>query len=318
MNKKYLISIKDLVYLIVILIGVIITLLTIRLGDNGSVVDYFGFAGTLISIVLAVVALIYAFFQSITYGNANSKLEESAKKIEEVTDDLKKVSNIENLTKDLTSSVEEVKSNIHQAIAGINEMSATFQNNIIEFQSLVSNLDIIHTSVVETRQDILTKLNVVGSENTNKETPIVAVREEWIGIIVSAMHRFHILYLFYLSLVHDSGVRTNWQQYVEWALNNDLAFWNELWKNEHEKADEERDTNNIQVVLQRNIGVLMSIHPSLVNNGWIKVSGKIYDVEVNEYNDILKESVRKRIEELDLDKSSEIIELINNNKIVKE
>lgn len=59
---------KDLGYWILILVLAIITILTWRLGDNPDVIGYLGFGGTIASILLAVVALIYSFFRPLQVG----------------------------------------------------------------------------------------------------------------------------------------------------------------------------------------------------------------------------------------------------------
>lgn len=60
---KPVIEKKDMGYWIVILVLVLIGVLTVKLGDNPDVIDYLGFGGTIASILLAVVALIYSFFR---------------------------------------------------------------------------------------------------------------------------------------------------------------------------------------------------------------------------------------------------------------
>lgn len=60
---------KDFVYWIIGLFIVIIYLLTLKLTKNSEVVDFISFAATIISIILAVVAMVYAYLQ----GNQSSK-----------------------------------------------------------------------------------------------------------------------------------------------------------------------------------------------------------------------------------------------------
>lgn len=77
-----------------------------RLADNVEVVAYIGFAGTIVSILLAVIAIIYSFYQSSTYENATHKLDVSASKIEQITNELSKVSGISGNVEDLKRTVD--------------------------------------------------------------------------------------------------------------------------------------------------------------------------------------------------------------------
>lgn len=82
---------KDFIYWIIILIGLLVATLTFKLGDNKDVVSYFGFAGTLIAIILSLLAITYSLFQGSSSVVSTAKLVESADKIEQVTSNLKSV-----------------------------------------------------------------------------------------------------------------------------------------------------------------------------------------------------------------------------------
>lgn len=56
-------SLKDFIYLIIGLIILIIYLTTLKLTKNSEVVDYISFGGTLLSIILAIIAIVYAYQQ---------------------------------------------------------------------------------------------------------------------------------------------------------------------------------------------------------------------------------------------------------------
>ncbi|WP_367888028.1 hypothetical protein [Bacillus wiedmannii] len=56
-------SLKDFIYWIIGLTILLIYFMTLKLTKNSEVVDYISFGGTLISIVLAIIAIIYAYQQ---------------------------------------------------------------------------------------------------------------------------------------------------------------------------------------------------------------------------------------------------------------
>ncbi|XDD41653.1 hypothetical protein AB3N58_10050 [Leptospira sp. WS60.C2] len=81
MEKDDLITRKDLFYWLIFSIGLIIILISNEYNKDTNIVNYVGFAGTLISIILAVVAIIYSFFQNHTYSNINNQLNNTSENL---------------------------------------------------------------------------------------------------------------------------------------------------------------------------------------------------------------------------------------------
>jgi hypothetical protein len=128
---------KDMWYWILILILFIIGSFTYYYGSNKNVISHIGFGGTIVSILLALIAIIYSFYQSSTYENAIHKLDSSAKKIEESTTKLSHVSEIEIMMREFkeeVSSLQEnlnvVKDTVGKVDDGITLMKQTFGENI--------------------------------------------------------------------------------------------------------------------------------------------------------------------------------------------
>jgi hypothetical protein len=73
---------KDYQYVIVILVVIIIVIFTFYYGtDNNQITSYMGFAGTITSIILAVAALIYTYYQSTTSQTQAQKLADTSDKL---------------------------------------------------------------------------------------------------------------------------------------------------------------------------------------------------------------------------------------------
>ncbi|PFG03037.1 hypothetical protein [Bacillus sp. es.036] len=104
---------RDFWYTFSILVLVITGLTAFYFGGEGSnMVSHVGFAGTIVSILLAVIAIIYSFYQSSTYENATHKLDTSAQKIENATNQLSNVSEIEKMMDDFKVDVTTIKKSI--------------------------------------------------------------------------------------------------------------------------------------------------------------------------------------------------------------
>lgn len=103
---------RDFYYIVGFLIIAIVFVFSGRLADNTLFVDYVGFSGTIVSILLAVIAIIYSFYQSSTYENATHKLDTSANKIEEAATKLSSVSDVERVLKEFKKEVTDIRSGI--------------------------------------------------------------------------------------------------------------------------------------------------------------------------------------------------------------
>lgn len=176
---------KDLGYWILILALVIIMLLTTKLGDNSDVISYVGFGGTIASILLAIVALIYSFFQTAASGNTTAVLQDSAKRIEDVSKKLDKVDDIKEITKQLGSSLHElieIKTNILETSAsiekGINEVGQLRQafsqeieskSNVIEVSKGNDSNDSIILKVSFTYLEFLLLYSLMLAKNNKTE-----------------------------------------------------------------------------------------------------------------------------------------------------
>jgi hypothetical protein len=137
-SKEKFPSKKDLYYIVSFLIVALVFVIAGRLADNIQVVDYVGFAGTIVSILLAVIAIIYSFYQSSTYANANSKLDSSADKIRDATEKLSNVSEIKSMMTEFKSevvslkeSMEDVKSKVGKVDSGLSAIKQSFDDGIM-------------------------------------------------------------------------------------------------------------------------------------------------------------------------------------------
>lgn len=115
---------KDYKYIIAILIIVIIGLFTFFYGsENNQIVSYLGFAGTITSLILSVVALIYTFYQSTTTVTQAQKLSETSTQLINAMDML------EHTQKQLAASIESFDFVSHQ-VAEVDNKVVNIMNSI--------------------------------------------------------------------------------------------------------------------------------------------------------------------------------------------
>ncbi|MEI7013452.1 hypothetical protein [Leptospira licerasiae] len=85
---------KDLTYWLIVISILLVQSMTIRFGSNDKLLDYLGFASTLISIVLSLLAIIYTFFQNFYQSSTVENLNKTSFDIRESAASLNSVSEI--------------------------------------------------------------------------------------------------------------------------------------------------------------------------------------------------------------------------------
>ncbi|MET3291834.1 UNVERIFIED_CONTAM: flagellar biosynthesis chaperone FliJ [Brevibacillus sp. OAP136] len=272
---------KDLCYIIAILICVIVSIFTIKLGDNQNVINYFGFAGTLISIILAVVALIYSFYQSSTYENSTSKLDNSANKIEEATLKLESVSDIKEVTSELQETYTQLNMKVHEiqniiktVDKGISEFAITVKENLETFTNTVEvKFNNIHESVEFTKRDILKELSFKQSTKSDKTVDSKIMDEE--DDIIKFMEKFNsnqLVFIYYFYCVHKLKLTIDFNDFIKWIVENDISSWSEAWK----AGKDER-------YLIATVGYFMAIIRLIENNGLINLDADLNVLNMDEH-----------------------------------
>ncbi|MBM9589384.1 hypothetical protein JWG41_02930 [Leptospira sp. 201903075] len=154
MNKKEIITKKDLFYWLLISISISVIMASIEFHKDYNIVSHIGFAGTLISIILAVVAIIYSFFQNFTYSNINNQLINTSENIEKLINSLQFTSidyakknedliiNYDNYTKSLHTMIEDKFDLTKSEISAISNKLENFKSNQVTEKDQVTN---IHT-----------------------------------------------------------------------------------------------------------------------------------------------------------------------------
>lgn len=88
-NKIIHLDHKDFFYIILIISILFILWVSADLSYREDVVDFVGFAGTVTSIILGVIAIIYSMIQSASAANSQKALDDSALELTSIVDELK-------------------------------------------------------------------------------------------------------------------------------------------------------------------------------------------------------------------------------------
>ncbi|PFY27957.1 hypothetical protein [Bacillus toyonensis] len=113
---------KDLAYWLIIIILFAVSTYTYKYSTNENVIAHWGFAGTIVSIILAIIAIVYTFFDNFTSKSSHQKLEESADKIKDITQKLDSNNLVESSNKieEIRFQLEFIMNNMDTKLKGIN------------------------------------------------------------------------------------------------------------------------------------------------------------------------------------------------------
>lgn len=130
------ISKKDLLYWLLIVCLGTISLFTFRYKDATEVISHWGFAGTIVSIILAVIAIGFTLFQTLTSELSSEKITKSAEKIEDITNklDTRSIVKSSEIMKDAAEYLKENMASIEEKLNEINNGQKQFNEFATGFQ----------------------------------------------------------------------------------------------------------------------------------------------------------------------------------------
>lgn len=178
---------KDLVYWLIIII--IVSLLSSDIGQTKRLVlDNWAFAGTVVSIILAVIAILYTFDQSSTTVASTKKLEESANRVEDATKELEN-NNVSMVIADLEEKLEKI---IKEMQHGINE---NISSNIKSFFNTKND-----------RLSVDKNIQILSEEEWDKYLNSVLIED----VEAEGMALIYSYFLFEKKLVYSDEVTKKW------------------------------------------------------------------------------------------------------------
>lgn len=120
MNKEYKIH---ACYIVAILVAIIIALTTSKWGDNPKLVDFVNFAATLTSLVLAVLAIIYAFLSNASVAKSMNEITSASSAMSTTAD------NISNAAKELSNRIETIPTKLESMEGQFKELASSLQRS---------------------------------------------------------------------------------------------------------------------------------------------------------------------------------------------
>lgn len=269
---------KDLSYICGLLFFLLIILAAMSFGDDFELVSYFGFAGTLIGIVLAIIALIYSFSQSITQGSANKKLEESAQRLEELSKTFQKLEKLDSLSDELKEPIIQLKNDL--------------QSSILIIDQTVSQLAPALAEKIEKQTELLhSAFN--GSAYFNKQPNInTSINDDNVFLerLIQTIPLSHLLITYFCIKSYENGDTTNLLEMLDWSNKNKLSLYY------IDDADSTYTDVQKTMLAERNAGAFIGLYIYFASFEWIKLIGdNLNNISLTHLNDEFSDCVKKRV-----------------------
>ncbi|BBI32673.1 hypothetical protein [Cohnella abietis] len=295
-------------YMIAFLVWTGLLLFSFFYGKNGNeVVSYIGFAGTLSSIILAVAALIYAFYQNSIYGSSNEKLDTSAKRIESVTSSLDRTN--EQVSLRLNETVAELRDSLEQTInhmnTGFKQISSSLQEQLDQNAIMNTSLEQVRETVMETKYNLYFALGNFNSVKTEE----LSTNElnNFILNYVQFQSIHQIIFLYYFIELKKIDKEGNVYNFIIWALNKKIAMDSDVF---HEEDDSVKT-----MVLNKNIGLFWGLYYQTTYSGILEIEGDLSKTIIKSINSDLERAVINRIDLsgiIDQDLHSSLMDMMQN------
>ncbi len=161
-----------MVIFIVILIQFIVQGSAWIYGTNNSALGYISFAGTIVSIILAVLAIVYSYVQSITQQNSSNTISKQVDKLINVAD-----------------RVDESKNELSVSLGKLYDVSENIDKTLSEQEKIHSTVKTIDSKVETLGKDVLEHLFLPQDKKADKSAPhfSIALLNGHNGMVVSSL-----------------------------------------------------------------------------------------------------------------------------------
>lgn len=133
---------KDILYWSLIVCIVAIGIFTFQYKNDGEVISHWGFAGTIVSIILAVIAIGFTLFQTLTHSLSSEKIEKSAERIEKASTELDstKLEQASEIITNTSKYIAEFNANVEVRLEKITEEIMTMRDVHLNYNSRLDTL----------------------------------------------------------------------------------------------------------------------------------------------------------------------------------
>ncbi|MGE7866666.1 hypothetical protein ACQKNO_10440 [Bacillus paramycoides] len=135
---------KDLIYWLIIVMVCAISHYTYKYKDSGQLISHWSFGGTIVSIILAIIAIVYTFYDNFTSKSSVQQLENSAGKIKDITEklDSSHLVNSSNKIEEISIQLEIIMKSMDNKMKGIStELSTIRGMNAQNFSDFTTKLE---------------------------------------------------------------------------------------------------------------------------------------------------------------------------------
>jgi len=173
-NEREIITKKDLFYWMVLLMYTIIIILTVKLTPKTDVIDYFSFGGTLASILLAIIAMIYSFFQNFSMQSSSDRLNETVTRVEKSVSNLDEFdTGIRNISNEIELAGRQLATTTFELREGLNLTIDDLREKLTSLESSnVTNSDLMKSIYSHIHNDTKKHKNL-GKVNTSDNIGIL-------------------------------------------------------------------------------------------------------------------------------------------------
>ncbi|WP_421924845.1 hypothetical protein [Lysinibacillus capsici] len=282
---------KDILYWLLIICLAAISIFTFQYSGDKDVISHWGFAGTIVSIILAVVAIGFTLYQSLSSEFSSSKIVESAEIISKVSEelnnsDLAKAGEVINkAATDMSKYHSELEEKIISRV--INEIGDLRNDHEKKFQGLFNTVNDYYSDRIKI--------------NNNSKSTVIQI-DDFIENMLEGFSRSTTVYSYAVLYLEYKGVSINDKdfKYIEFFENLGYSM---------NSNDNDKDTDG---AFENGVEVGMSITNYLRTKEWFTKLG-ILDGFMELDNERKKEALLK-IEKIkpNINKSTKFIKSFFN------
>ncbi|NMH72797.1 hypothetical protein HF078_06915 [Bacillus sp. RO2] len=267
-NLENLIEKKDLAYWILILCLGSISVFTYEYSGDKEAINHWSFAGTIVSIILAVIAIIFTFYQSFSNEVSANKIEKAADKITAATIDLD-VSELKQSSDVINNLAENMRihnENLQSKINAISNELSGLKSDQFEHQNYIKSL-------------IKSNININKEEDKNN-SQFTFTKESFDSWYMYAPFRLKLM-LYAIYRLHESGIE----------ITKDALTTYTTKVSEYEFTDEKNQTNftkgltyGVNLQVEMSILHVIAVHKTNIEKEKIIINPDIYHYLASKYS----------------------------------
>lgn len=205
---------KDYNYIIVILVIVLIATIVQAFTNSGKIVAYASFAGTLLSIVLSVLAIFYAYSQTAASAAQSQKLTETADTLKglmpgissaskQMTDSTQQISSASNQMTDATEGISAASKQVTDATDRMMKISSQLEDSQAKLKQAIE--DSIRHHLGDFNRQLTEAFKAAEQPKTNAHIPSQKLTKATMKEILQACSPLGLIALYWAVAYKEKG-----------------------------------------------------------------------------------------------------------------